>query len=136
MYPYQSNQGPNPASLAVGDLLVVVSLITVGAAGAHGRTDPLHILAAAVPFVVGWFLIAPLAGAYGGYRSKRSELFALLGTWQAAALVGLGIRSTPLFAGDSPPSFGFVIIVLGGFTVTVWRLGVLRLLVAVVRWTR
>lgn len=122
-------------TLAVGDLVVVVALVAVGAIH-HGRTDPLHILSAAVPFVAGWFVISPPAGAYGDYPSRRNELFALLGTWEVAALVGLGIRSTRLFAGDSPPSFGFVMILLGGFTVVLWRLVFVRLLVAVVRWTR
>ena len=122
-------------ALAVGDLVVVVVLVAAGAIH-HGRTAPLHILSVSVPFVVGWFIVAPTAGAYSGYPSARNELFATVGAWTVSVLIALGIRSTSFFAGDSPLSFGFVMIVVGGTAVVVWRLLVARLLVAAVRWTR
>jgi hypothetical protein len=131
MYPYRPRKTPTNAPLALGDLIVVAGLVTAGTFH-HGGTDPLHVVSVALPFVVGWFVVAPIAGAYGRYPSTRNELFATLGTWTVAAPVGLGIRSTTFFPGNSPPSFGFVMIALGGFTVVLWRLVVARLAVRVV----
>lgn len=113
--------------LAVGDAVTVLGFVAVGSYH-HGNADPLHAVYAAVPFLFGWFVIAPFAGAYGEFPSLRNKTFSLLGTWVVAALVGLGVRSTPLFAGNSPPSFGFVVIVVGGASLLLWRLGVFRLI--------
>lgn len=127
MHPYNGKTDTNGKLLAVGDALTVLSFVAVGSYH-HGNTDPLHAVYAALPFLLGWFVVAPLAGAYGGFPSFRNRLFSLLGTWLVAALLGLGVRSTGLFAGDSPPSFGFVIIVIGGGSLLVWRLGLARLI--------
>jgi len=113
--------------LAVGDFLTVVTFVAFGSYH-HGNTDPLYAVYVAVPFLFGWFVVAPFAGAYGGFPSLRNELFSLLGTWLVAALVGLGLRSTELFAGNSPPSFGFVMVVIGGGSFLIWRLGIARLI--------
>lgn len=127
MYPYRGKGEANGKLLAVGDAITVISFVAVGSYH-HGNTDPLHAVYAAVPFLLGWFVVAPLAGAYGGFPSLRNKTFSLLGTWLVAALLGLGIRSTDLFAGGSPPSFGFVVIVVGGGSLLVWRLGLARLI--------
>lgn len=129
MYPYRRRKKPRGAALALGDLVVVVALVTLGTLH-HGRFGPLHAVSVALPFVLGWFVVAPLAGAYGEYPSVRNEAFATLGTWTVAALVGLALRSTRFFAGDSPPSFGFVIVVVGGLSVVLWRTVLARLLVS------
>lgn len=127
MYPYETGDETNPKLLAVGDALTVLSFVAVGSYH-HGNTDPLHAAYAAAPFLLGWFVVAPLAGAYGGFPSLRNRMFSLLGTWLVAALLGLGVRSTEFFEGGSPPSFGFVIIVVGGGSLLVWRLGLVRLI--------
>ena len=114
------------ALVAFGDLITVIAFVSVGSYH-HGNTDPLHAVSAAVPFVFGWFAVASLAGAYSDFPSLRNEATSLLGTWLIAAIVGLGMRSTDAFAGNSPPSFGFVTIVVGGAFLLVWRLGLVRL---------
>ncbi|MDZ7687487.1 MAG: DUF3054 domain-containing protein [Halobacteriales archaeon] len=118
--------------LAVGDLATVVAFVSVGSYH-HGNSDPLYAVYVAVPFLLGWFVVAPLAGAYDGFPSLRNEAFSLLGTWLVAALVGLGLRSTEFFAGNSPPSFGFVMVVIGGGSFLVWRLGLVRLIAVIPR---
>ncbi|MFP4175142.1 MAG: DUF3054 domain-containing protein [Halobacteriales archaeon] len=135
MYPYGSRRKPRPTALALGDLVVVTALVGVGTVH-HGGDNPVRVLRVALPFVVGWFAVAPIAGAYGEYPSTKNEIFATVGTWTVAALVGLGVRSTSLFEGSSPPSFGFVMIVIGGAVVVLWRLVVLRVLLFVFRSTR
>ena len=127
MYPYESRVKTNRSLLAVGDIITVLSFVAVGSYH-HGNTDPLHAVYAAVPFLLGWFVVAPLAGAYGGFPSLRNKTFSLLGIWLVAALVGLGVRSTGVFEGGSPPTFGFVIIVIGGGSLLVWRLGLSHLI--------
>jgi len=135
MYPYSRRDKPRTAVLALGDASVVVALVTAGAVH-HGSAAPVRLASVALPFVFGWFVVAPLAGAYAEYPSRRNEAFATLGAWGVAALVGLALRSTSLFVGRSPPSFGFVMVVVGGFAVVSWRLVVARLVVYAVRSTR
>jgi hypothetical protein len=136
MYPYGSRRRkPRPGAVALGDLIVVAGLVAAGTLH-HGGTDPVHFVMVALPFVLGWFAVAPIAGAYAAYPSVRNEIFATVGTWTVAAVVGLGLRSTATFPGDSPPSFGFVIVAVGGVTVVLWRTVVLRALLFVVRSTR
>jgi len=132
MYPYESRSKTNGSLLAVGDIITVLSFVAVGSYH-HGNTDPLHAIYAAVPFLLGWFVVAPLAGAYGRFPSLRNKAFSLLGIWLVAALVGLGVRSTDVFEGGSPPSFGFVIVVIGGGSLLVWRLGLSRLVGGILR---
>lgn len=126
MRPYLEKIDRKKALVAVGDALTVLAFVSVGSYH-HGNTDPLHFVSAALPFVLGWFLVAPLAGAHGEFPSLRNEATSLLGTWLVAALVGLGLRSTEVFVGDSPPTFGFVVVVVGGASLVVWRLGLVRL---------
>jgi hypothetical protein len=125
MYPYR-DADTNAGLLALGDLLTVLAFVSFGSYYPHGNTDPLHAVYVAVPFLFGWFVVAPLAGAYTAYPSQRNEAFSLLGTWLVAALVGLGLRSTGFFPGSSPPSFGFVMVVVGGGSFLLWRLGIAR----------
>lgn len=125
MYPYR-DADTNAGLLALGDLLTVLAFVSFGSYYPHGNTDPLHAVYVAVPFLFGWFVVAPLAGAYTAYPSQRNEAFSLLGTWLVAALVGLGLRSTGFFPGNSPPSFGFVMVVVGGGSFLLWRLGIAR----------
>ncbi len=124
MYPYGTEKRRR-APLAVGDFAVVVAFVGVGTYF-HGNTDPLHALYVAVPFVLGWFVVAPVAGAYSSFPSLRNEAFATLGIWVVAALVGLAVRSTDLFVGGAALSFGFVMVVAGGFVFVLWRLVVYR----------
>lgn len=126
-HPYFGDVDRRKMLIALGDIVTVLAFVSVGSYH-HGNTDPLQFASAALPFLFGWFLVGPLAGAYGGFPSLRDEATSLLGTWLLAALVGLGVRSTDIFAGNSPPAFGFVIVVVGGFSFVVWRLGAVRLL--------
>lgn len=136
MYPYGRRMKPGTVPLALGDLLVVLAFVGVGTYH-HGATDPAYALYVAVPFVVGWFVVGPLAGAYANYPSLRNETFATLGTWAVAAVIGLALRSTGLFSGSAHPAFGFVMVVAGGAVFVAWRLVVVRVLYRVyLRYSR
>lgn len=121
MYPYDRRKKPRTLPLAIGDLFVIVVFVGVGTYF-HGNTDPLHALYVALPFLFGWFVVAPLGGAYSRFPSLRNESFATFGIWSVAALIGLAVRSTDLFVGGAAPSFGFVMMAAGGFAFVVWRL--------------
>jgi hypothetical protein len=125
MYPYGKRKKPRTLPLAVGDLLAVIFFVGIGTYH-HGATDPLYAVSVSVPFLIGWVAVAPVAGAYGRHPSARNELFSTLGTWEVAALVGLAIRSSTFFSGNAPLSFGFVMVVGGGFFFVLWRLVVAR----------
>lgn len=130
MYPSRRRALPDKRLLAVGDLLVVVFFVGAGVIH-HGTADPFEIVTTSVPFVLGWFGAAVLAGAYSSPPQRRTEPFFIIGTWTVGALVGLGIRSTGLFEGGASPSFGFVMVVGGAAAVVFWRFFLLRIVVGI-----
>jgi len=113
------------ARLAVGDLLVILGLMSVGVYN-HGTNpveSPLVVVATAAPFLAGWVVGALAAGAYapGGARTVRSAVFRGVGAWVVAAAVGLTLRATPYFRGDSPVTFALVITGTGVAALGTWR---------------
>jgi len=126
MHPSRRRTLPDRGILALGDVAAILLFIGAGTVH-HGTTDPLGILVTTVPFLVGWFVVAPLAGAYSTPPTRRTEPFYVIGVWVVAALVGLGIRSTNLFDGGAAPSFGFVMVVGGATVFILWRLVLVKL---------
>lgn len=133
MYPSRRRTLPDIRLLVLGDLFAILLFVGTGALH-HGTTNPLDILVTTVPFVLGWLVVAPLAGAYSSPPSRRVEPFYVVGVWAVAALVGLGIRSTRLFEGGAAPAFGFVMVVGGATVFVLWRLVLVKLLIRL--WSR
>jgi len=130
MYPSRRRTLPDTRLLAVGDSFFILLFVGAGVIH-HGTTDPFEIATTSVPFLIGWFVVAPLAGAYSSPPSRRVEAFFIIGTWTVGALIGLGIRSTGLFQGGASPSFGFVMVVGGAVVVFLWRFFLLRVVVGI-----
>lgn len=117
---------PFAIGLAVVDVLVVAGFIAFGLF-THGIDPwlfPDHTARTATPFVIGWLLVAPLAGAYGDrlLASYRRTTVVVFGTWLVATLLGGAIRATSLFPGSAPPSFLLVNAGIGLAFVLPWRL--------------
>ncbi|WP_410767179.1 DUF3054 domain-containing protein [Haloferax sp. DFSO60] len=119
--------------LAVGDILVIFLLVTVGVINHNGvsylSTDPAGWVLTAVPFLVAWAIAAPLLGAYspGAAESAKSAVPLGIRSWLVAAILGGIIRWTPLFEGGADPVFIVVMLVLGSLALGVWRTVYFRL---------
>ncbi|MEF8773234.1 MAG: DUF3054 domain-containing protein [Halobacteriales archaeon] len=117
--------------VAAGDAVVVVAVLTAGMY--RHQVDPLaapgHAALVIAPFLVGWTLAAPPAGAYArdSLDSPRLTVATGVAAWVPAALGGAAIRATPPLPGNAPPTFVAVVLGFGGLGITAWR--------AVVAWS-
>lgn len=112
------------AALAAGDALAIAVFVAAGELR-HGAP----VLAGVdtfAQFLVGWLVVAPLAGAYSGWAIEspgRAALYAV-GVWVPAALLGQVVRlyADPLVTGLAP-SFVAVSLLAGGLLLAAWRGG-------------
>lgn len=113
------------AGLVVGDAVAFLVFAGLGR-GEHNEATGLGALGAvaltALPFALGWFVVAPLLGAYR--RAVTSQPRAMLGrtalVWLAAWPVALLLRWA--FTGRVPPvSFALVALVANTIILSLWR---------------
>lgn len=114
------------APLVVGDVVVLLLLLTVGTLN-HSTVEyltanPLHLAEVFAPFLVGWFLVAPVVGAYsaGAVESAKSSIPLAIRSWIPAAIVGLLLREF-VFTGSAAVTFAAVMIVTGTVALAGWR---------------
>jgi hypothetical protein len=113
---------PRRLPLILGDAATLLIFALLGRR-AHSMGSALDdIIGTALPFVIGWFLVAPFTGALGprATRSTRQAALCAVLTWLIAFPLGLLIR-IPLVGRVAHPSF---MIVAGAFTLVtlvLWR---------------
>ena len=112
--------------LAVGDLLALIALLTVGALN-HSTAEflssnPLYLLEVYAPFLIAWALVAPLVGAYsaGAVETAKSSVPLAIRSWIPAAVLGLALRAF-VFRGGAALAFAVVMLVLGSVALGGWR---------------
>lgn len=114
------------AVLAVGDVLAIGTFVVVGVVhhGGHPLTAIDRVVGSLAPFLLGWAVVASLAGLYRRETaaSLRDGIARAGLAWLGAASLGLVLRATPVFPGSSPPTFALVAIGAGGGLVVGWRL--------------
>jgi len=117
---------PAVGALATADAATILLLILVGEIrhDVDVLADPGRVLTTAAPFLLGWFVVAALVGAYGdrAFAGDARSLAVTVGAWIGAAGVGLTLRGTAVFPGDSPLSFALVITSLGAVALVAGRL--------------
>ena len=88
--------------LAVGDLLAILGVMTIGMIR-HGTFGPERAVLVYSPFVIGWVIGAVLIGAYSAGAAESAKAAIPLGVraWVLATFIGLGLRWTVVF----PDSF-------------------------------
>jgi hypothetical protein len=84
---------------------------------------PAQVLWTAIPFALGWFLVAPFLGAYRRTLTeqplemlKRTEL-AWVASWPAALILRWALASDH----NIPVSFAFVILIVNAILLGGWR---------------
>jgi ABC-type arginine transport system permease subunit len=113
------------AGLALGDVLVLASFLTMGSLN-HG-VDPVsmpgRVAGTVAPFLVGWVVASLVAGAYApdATRTVRTAVLRAVAAWVPAAAIGLTLRSTEFFHGDSPWTFALVVTGVGIVSFSAWR---------------
>lgn len=113
--------------LAVGDVVALSAILTVGVVQHNGvdylTTFTVAWLLTLVPFLIGWAIAGPLIGAYsaGAAESAKAAVPLAVRGWVLAAVIGLGLRWTPLFEGGVVLVFALVTLVTGAVALGVWR---------------
>lgn len=111
-------------ALAAGDSAALLLFAAIGRAS-HGEESGLEALlqvaGTAAPFIAGWFLTAPLFGAYGSAtHGLRPMLTRTTLCWLAACPVGLGLRALALER-SVPLSFALVTLITVLLILLAWR---------------
>ncbi|MFC7215576.1 DUF3054 domain-containing protein [Saliphagus sp. GCM10025334] len=109
------------------DLTLITAIMMIGRRQ-HGlpiASEPGAALETALPFLVGWTVVALLAGAFARRAITSMKTAAVVTTvaWLGAANVGLILRSSPLFDGNSLWAFNVVITAIGLLVLGTWRVG-------------
>jgi hypothetical protein len=116
--------------LAVGDVLVLVGVMTLGAMNHNGTgivfSDPGYVALTVAPFLLGWAIFAPVIGAYsaGAAESAKASIPLAIRSWVPADVVGVGIWYFLPGRGTDPIGlvvFTTVTILTGAFGLGVWR---------------
>ena len=114
------------APLAVGDLIALILLLTVGTLN-HTTVEfltahPLYLPGVYAPFLIAWVAVAPLVGAYsaGAAETAKSSVPLVIRSWIPAAVVGLALRAF-VFRGGADLAFAAVMLVLGSVALGGWR---------------
>jgi hypothetical protein len=113
------------AALAVGDALAFMLFAAIGRAShgeASGLSAILEVAETAAPFMIGWFVIAPFAGAYAPVISSQPRrmvgrtALAWLIAWPIGLIVRAVIRSTSI-----APTFAVITLVTVLLILLGWR---------------
>jgi len=113
------------ASLAPGDILVIVAFVLVGefSHGVLPWTVPVLVAETTLTFLVGWVAVAPLTWAYQrrNLSSPPGAAATAFLAWVGAAAVANLIRSTSLVHGNGSVTFYLVSVAAGGAMLAGWR---------------
>jgi hypothetical protein len=127
-HPRQISAAPElrrTAALAVGDALAFMLFAAIGRAShgeASGLNAILQVAETAAPFMVGWFVIAPFAGAYAPAISSRprSMLGRVALAWLIAWPIGLVLRAV-IRSTSIAPTFAVITLVTVLLILLGWR---------------
>lgn len=122
---------PVTALVALGDL-ACIGLFVVAGEISHNVdpvANPVYVAETALPFVIGWAVVAVLGGLYAAdaRRSWRRAVGLTVPAWAVAALVAQGIRATPYLHGGAALPFYLVSVGVGLALLVPWRVATSRL---------
>lgn len=114
--------------IALGDATIISLQLAYGLSvhGVDPAARPAYAAETVAPFLLGWFVAAPMLGAYaaGVHESLARTALAVTISWTVAAVIGVGLRATPYFPGDAPAAFLVVTVAIGLATLLPWRLAI------------
>lgn len=101
-----------------GDVAAIVIFVILGELS-HGENLPevlWPMVQTLVTFLVGWFAVATVGGAYAAKTrtDRRRAILVPVVLWAFADAIAQALRSTAVFQGDAAITFYLVALVVGG----------------------
>lgn len=116
---------PLTAVLAGVDVLLLLTFVVLGEFSHFGVTATAfaRVPGTAAPFLLGWVLLAPLAGVYApdARRSVRAAVVRTAAAWVGTVAVAQSLRATDAFPGDLAPAFVAVSLAVGLALLLPWH---------------
>jgi hypothetical protein len=116
----------HPTILIIGDILVFLAFAAIGRTS-HGAATGFaaipQVIETALPFIAGWFLVAPWLGAYRRELASNPRKMAgrTLLCWLCAWPVAMTIWGIFVDHGIPPLSFAAVTLLFNAVLFLVWR---------------
>ncbi len=120
------SNGSRISNLIIGDILVCLIFATIGRRS-HGEAAGLNtfvqVVLTALPFLAGWFIIAPILGVYrrgleiNPIAMAKRTFFAWLAAWPLAMI----IRGIFVDHGIPPWTFWLVAFLANTILLLIWR---------------
>jgi len=116
---------PTTAILAAGDIAAILLFVAVGEAthGYNPLVDVSRVAGTLAPFLVGWLLVAAVAGLYGSDApgTLADATVVTLFSWVGAVVIAQALRATAIFHGGAALTFALVSVGVGGLLLCLWR---------------
>jgi hypothetical protein len=116
----------HPTILIIGDILVFLAFAAIGRTS-HGAATGFaaipQVIETALPFIAGWFLVAPWLGAYRRELASNPRKMAgrTLLCWLCAWPVAMTIWGIFVDHGIPPLSFAVITLLFNAVLFLVWR---------------
>ena len=112
--------------LVIGDVLCFLIFVAFGRFS-HGETSGFaaipQIITTALPFIAGWFLVSPFAGAFRHsiMTEPRSMVIRTAAAWLLAWLIAMLLWGIFVDHGVPPLSFALVVLFFNMLLLLIWR---------------
>ena len=112
--------------LVIGDLLCFLIFVALGRSShreASGFAALPQLIITALPFIAGWFLVAPFVGAFRHkiLAQPRSMVIRTALAWLIAWPVAMLLRGIFVDHGVPPLSFAIIVLLFNMLLLLVWR---------------
>lgn len=110
---------------AIGDVVAIAVFVVLGefSHGANPITVLVPMLETLGTFLLGWIVVATIAGAYSGRSldNGRHAILVSLFAWAITDAIAQLLRSLPFVRGNGAITFYLVALVVGGALIGGWR---------------
>lgn len=110
--------------LVIGDTIVFLVFAITGILQHKKPLTPTNLANDAIPFLLGWFLIAPLIGAFARKKTDRPGKMALYTVlaWLPSFVLGMTFCGIAVDHQVPPTSFMLVVLITNTIFLLIWRI--------------
>jgi hypothetical protein len=109
--------------LVIGDCIVFLVFAIIGILNHKKELSPINLANDAIPLVLGWFLVAPLIGAFSRKKTaepRKMALYTVL-AWLPSLVLGMTFRGIAVDHQVPPTTFVVVTLITNTVFLLIWR---------------